>query len=628
MTNDAAHLADTVERDRTRSRTARWRPVLRLRFIQFAVLIVIAAVPVLILDGWVQRSAMEKEIASVAEKHLLIAQNLSAALSRYATDVKEGFRVAVSQSAAGVTTSHMDSMLRTLGFEHACIIDSAGKPQVFLFWPQDFGKSKQTNISPAQIRKLGNMARAAGGEIVITDIIRDGAAPRMFLLQQVGPTDFAMGVLGLDYIRRIQRSISFGERGHSMIVDSKGTVLAHPNSDWERTFKDASALSVVRKMMQGLTGVATFYSPPMQADMIAGHTSVPETGWGVMVPQPMSELQARASDTQNIAIAITFAGILIASIIGWLLTRYMTEPIIAVERAAGAVAAGQLDTQVGQFPKYSPIEMRSLADSFDHMTEELRLRDKGLRVATHQAEAANLAKSEFLANMSHELRTPLNAILGFSEILERETYGPLGSERYLEYAKDIRVSGEHLLDLINDVLDVARIEAGALKPELGEVEIAKVIEACRTMTENRALRGEISVECDIPDDFPLLRLDRRMTRQILLNLMSNALKFTPASGSVRVSAKREADGGATLRVTDTGIGIAPEHLDLVVQPFKQVENAMQRSYDGSGLGLYLTKTMAELQGATMKIESELGRGTTVTIHYPDHTIARGATENR
>jgi signal transduction histidine kinase len=622
MTNDAKPPSDPVRAGRPPSRNARWRPVLRLRLIQFAALILISAVPVLILDGWVQRSALEKEIASVAEKHLIIAQNMSAALSRYATDVKEGFRAAVSQSGAGGSTVHLNSMLRTLGFDHACIIDSDGKPQIFLFWPQDFSKAKTTSVSAPILATLRKIARAAGGEVVITDIIRDGGIPRMYLLQQVGPTDFALGVLGLDYIRGIQRSISFGQRGHSMIVDSKGTVMAHPNRDWERNFKDASGLPVVRKMMQGITGVTTFYSPPMKADMIAGHTSVPETGWGVMVPQPLAELTARAKDTQNIAIAITLAGILIASIIGWWLTRYMTEPIIAVEQAAGAVAAGRLDTRVGPLPKYSPIEMRSLAASFDHMTEELRLRDEGLRVATHQAEAANVAKSEFLANMSHELRTPLNAILGFSEILERQTYGPLGSERYLEYARDIRISGEHLLDLINDVLDVARIEAGAMKPMLVEVEIPSIIESCLTMTENRAHSGEISVQSDIPEDFPLLRVDERMTRQILINLLSNALKFTPSGGSVTVSATLDADGGATLQVVDTGIGIAQEHLELVIQPFKQVENAMQRSYDGSGLGLYLTKTMAELQGASMEIRSEMGRGTTVAIHYPAEATVR------
>ncbi len=620
MANSTKPLADSVDGADKRRGVIRWRPVLRLRLFQFAALILISAVPVLILDAWVQRSALEKEIASVSEKHLLIAQNLSAALSRYAADVREAFRTAVNQSVAGVPPDHMESLLRTLGFQHACIIDGSGKPQVFLFWPHDFSEDQTAAINDSTMIRLRDIAKAAGGDVVITDIIRDGDVPRMYLLQQTGPREFALGTLGLDYIRAIQRSVAFGKRGHSMIVDSKGVVLAHPNRDWEKSFKDASRLSVVRKMMQGITGVATFYSPPMKADMIAGHTSVPETGWGVMVPQPMSELQLRASDTRNIAIAITISGILIASVIGWWLTKYMTEPIIAVERAAGAVAAGKLDTRVGQLPKYSPIEMRNLAKSFDHMMEELRSRDEGLRLATHQAEAANLAKSEFLANMSHELRTPLNAILGFSEILERETYGPLGSDRYLEYSRDIRVSGQHLLDLINNVLDVSRIEAGAMKPEMEDVEILPIIESCMTMTEDRAVRGEISVDYNVPENFPLLRLDRRMTRQILINLLSNAFKFTPAGGKVTVSAIRKSEGGAALEVSDTGIGIAPQHLELVVQPFKQVENAMQRSHDGSGLGLYLSKTMAELQGARMEIVSQLGEGTAVTIHYPESAI--------
>jgi len=147
------------------------------------------------------------------------------------------------------------------------------------------------------ISELREIAGAAGGEVVITDLMRSKDQPVFFVVQQLDSGRFAMGALGLEYIRSVQRSIAFGERGHSMIVDVRGVVVAHPNGEWERISKNASKLSVVGKMMRGETGVATFYSPPMQADMIAGHTVVPEIGWGVMVPQPMSELVARAGDT-------------------------------------------------------------------------------------------------------------------------------------------------------------------------------------------------------------------------------------------------------------------------------------------------------------------------------------------
>jgi len=334
-----------------------------------------------------------------------------------------------------------------------------------------------------------------------------------------------------------------------------------------------------------------------------------------MVPQPMSELEERAGDTQNIAIAITLIGILIAALIGWWLAKLLARPVVAVEQAARAVAGGSLDTQVAPFSKHSPVEMRSLAASFDHMVDELRHRDTGLRVAMNQAEAASRAKTEFLANMSHELRTPLNGILGFSEILKEQTFGPLGGPRYVEYAGDIHQSGRHLLEVINDVLDVSKIEAGQFKPEISDVQLDEIVESCLGMIENRAREGAIEVDCDCPGDLPPLRADGRMIKQIILNLLSNAVKFTPKGGKVTLSAVRAADGVFTLAISDTGIGIAPEHIDLVVQPFSQVDSSLQRHYEGTGLGLFLTKTMVELHGARLSIESRSGEGTTVSIRF-------------
>ena len=593
----------------------------RLHVILFVALILFSAIPVAVLDGWVERSAMDKEISSVSEKHLLIAQNLSAGLSRYVTDVKEGFQVAATFAAGGSVGERdaLKNMLRTLNFEHVCIVDGEGRVVASVVAAP--GVSAPPRPGADLVVPLRELAHAAGGKVAISDLIRHKDQPSFFVVQQIDSRHFAFGKLALDYIRDVQRSIAFGERGHSMIVDATGTVVAHPNSEWERISKDASKLSVVQKMMRGETGVATFYSPPMQADMIAGHTAVPETGWGVMVPQPMSELEERAGDTQNIAIAITGIGILIAALIGWWLAKLLARPVVAVEQAARAVAGGSLDTQVAPLPKHSPNEMRSLAASFDHMVDELRQRDTGLRLAMNQAEAASRAKTEFLANMSHELRTPLNGILGFSEILKAETFGSLGSTRYLEYAPDIHHSGQHLLDVINDVLDVSKIEAGQFQPEISFVKLDEIVESCLSMIENRAREGAIRVDCDCPDDLPPLKADARMIKQIILNLLSNAVKFTPEGGTVTLGAVRGADGVFTLSVSDTGIGIAPEHINHVVQPFSQVDSSLQRHYEGTGLGLFLTKTMVELHDARLNIESRPGEGTTVSIRFPKSAMS-------
>jgi signal transduction histidine kinase len=616
---DSAAPPLTAGLDRARKGVVRNFFAFRLQGILFVALIVLSALPVLILNIWVERSAMEKEIASVSEKHLLIARNLSSALSRYVIDLKEGFKVAASHAETHANPDYIENMLRTMGFTRAYIIDNANRISGSLFSKR--GIPDKPPYSAELIASLRNIARQADGEVVITDLIRVNDTPQFFVVRQIDSEHFALGALGLGYIRSVQRSIAFGERGHSMIVTAKGIVLAHPNAEWERISKNASKLSVVAKMMRGETGVARFYSPPMKADMIAGYTSVPETGWGVMVPQPINELVERAGDTQNIAIAITLIGILIASLIGWQLAKFLARPIVAVERAASAVAAGRLRTQVEPLSKYSPLELRSLAASFDHMVDELRHRDEGLRVAMDQAKTASRSKSEFLANMSHELRTPLNAILGFSEILKKQVYGPLGEERYLDYAGDIHNSGQHLLQVINDVLDVSKIEAGQLKPEISDVNLPDLVRTCLVMTENRARQDNISVVSDVPEDLPPLRADGRMTMQILLNLLSNALKFTPAGGTVTVAASREANGGLALRVSDTGIGIEPEDIDLVVQPFHQVDSSLQRKYEGTGLGLFLTKTMVELQGARQRITSRVGEGTTVVINFPNTATA-------
>ncbi len=586
----------------------------RLHVILFLALSAISAVPVLILAYWVETSAMEKEVTAVREKHLLLAQNLSAALSRYVVDVKAGFKVAVSGAETHPDPESLSEMLESLSFRHVCIIDSTNRITTSLVSASNGAEPKVKNLE--LVARLREVAAQAGGEVVITDLMNNGEEAMFFVVQQLDGGRFALGALAPDYLREVQRSIAFGKLGHSMMVDAKGVVIAHPNKEWERISKDASKLSVVRKMMRGETGVATFYSPPMKADMIAGHTSVPETGWGVMVPQPMSELVDSANDTRLVAIGITVIGIMIASLIGWRLAGFLAKPIVSVEKAASAVAAGKLGAQVEQLPAYSPAELRSLAASFDQMMDSLRHRDEGLRLAVNQAKTASRAKSEFLANMSHELRTPLNGIIGFAEILRNQSYGPLGEQRYVEYVSDIHQAGGHLLEVINDVLDVTRLEAGELKPEVQDIDVEELVRDCLDATANRAHQADIKISCEVPENLPFLQADPVMTRQILLNLLSNAIKFTPEGGSVTVAADMQENNDLTLSVSDTGIGIAPEQIDFVVQPFSQVDSSLQRQFEGSGLGLFLSTTMAELQGATQKITSKLGEGTRVEIRFP------------
>ena len=254
---------------------------------------------------------------------------------------------------------------------------------------------------------------------------------------------------------------------------------------------------------------------------------------------------------------------------------------------------------------------------------ELRKREVGLRVAKEMAEMASRAKTEFLANMSHELRTPLNAIIGFAEVMHMELLGPIGNQQYRGYIGDIHDSARHLLGLINDILDVAKIEAGRVELSETTTQVKAIFDAVARLIRERSVRAEVRLEMAVTPDLPPLLVDERKLKQILINLLSNAVKFTPAGGAIRMAAQPDpATGDLVITVADTGIGIAPADIARVMEPFGQVDNPINRKYRGTGLGLPLTKGLVELHGGSFQLESTPGVGTTVTIRLPAHRLKR------
>lgn len=260
-------------------------------------------------------------------------------------------------------------------------------------------------------------------------------------------------------------------------------------------------------------------------------------------------------------------------------------------------------------------EIVALYGLLQDITREKR-NQAALQHALEETEAANRAKSRFLATMSHELRTPLNAIIGFSEMMHAELLGPLGNKRYVDYAGSINESGRYLLELINDILDMSKIEAGKYELVHEPINIAKAIRLACHMIENMLRDKGLHLQFDNQNETAVIEADRRAFMQIMLNLLSNAGKFTDTGGSVTITVADHPENRVIISVTDTGIGIPADKLHRIGQPFEQVSSAMNRGHNGTGLGLAITKKLVEMHDGELKIESIFGKGTTVSVILP------------
>ena len=286
-----------------------------------------------------------------------------------------------------------------------------------------------------------------------------------------------------------------------------------------------------------------------------------------------------------------------------------------IEHAPDRTSGGAVDDGAGNDEPVGP-----LRDKVSELEREInRHRDVevSLLKTMRDIREANEAKSNFMANMSHEIRTPLNAIIGFAEIMESELVGPLGSAQYVDYAKDVRESGQHLLEVINDILDLSKIEAGQSEAGEEEVDLRDAIEACARMVGDQAKDSNVTLTLDLAPTIPHIRANARMMRQIILNLMTNAVKFTDDGGMVTLGVSRNEDTGDLLiRVEDTGVGIPVADQERILRPFEQVEKAGRPRGSGTGLGLPMAKSLAELHGGGLDLQSQLGVGTVVTIRLP------------
>ena len=353
------------------------------------------------------------------------------------------------------------------------------------------------------------------------------------------------------------------------------------------------------------------------------------------LPEPIGELVVVGNNPPAFAHLDTWLGIslllgLMLALFCWMLGLRLRHSLIKPLRQIASTAQ-----RVSLYKDYTlrvvpgvldvvPHEIQSLTDSFNAMLKEIEDRDSRLsrksielEKSRQVAENANSAKSQFLANVSHELRTPLNTIIGFSTMLEKEQFGPIGNPKYVEYSRDIHDSGRHLLDVINDILDLTKAETGKLSVVFSSLSVAKIIEKALRIVAGQAHERKVDVYTDIPAKLPKIIADPVRLVQILLNLLSNSIKFSEQGGKVVVCARAEAGRNGvtyfTITVEDKGIGMTDSEIRKAFATFNQADAGLNRKYDGAGLGLPLTKRLIELHHGKIKIESEKGAGTIVTV---------------
>ena len=354
------------------------------------------------------------------------------------------------------------------------------------------------------------------------------------------------------------------------------------------------------------------------------------TGY-IYLESTLEQIEDYIKKQTKIAMTVALGAFLLSYLLAINLQKAISQPLLHLASVARHVTEHKdysvRAKQQGDPRQENKNELTILTHSFNNMLTEIGARDKQLKAQNVElersrdlAESSNRAKSQFLANISHELRTPLNAIIGFSSILMNQLFGALGDAKYLEYAKDINESGTHLLDIINDILDLSKAEAGKLALAFEEVHVAKAIQKCITIMTERAEKGEVKVSAHIPKTLPPLVVDRLRFIQIILNVLSNAVKFTNPGGTVSVGVDTKDVGGAithfVVMVKDTGIGMTQADIDKAFQSFGQVDSGLNRKYEGTGLGLPLTKKLIELHNGNIDIQSEIGKGTTVTLTFP------------
>jgi signal transduction histidine kinase len=424
-----------------------------------------------------------------------------------------------------------------------------------------------------------------------------------------------------------------GTAGYAYAVDSNGELIAHPDPNLVLRHTSFANLPQVRAALaEGAAapaGVVTTGRDRDGKEVLSAFQRVTPPGWWVFVEEPLSEAFAPIESAIWRTVLLLIVFLLVALVTSVLLARNLVRPIESIQAAAANIGSGALNQRI---EISSRDELGALAAEFNRMaarlqafyaglekqvqerTQELATALAELDEKSRELEAASRHKSEFLANMSHELRTPLNAISGFSQVLRKQLFGEI-NEKQAEYLDDILGSARHLLSLIDDVLDLSKVEAGQIDLQVAPFSLPEALERGVVIVRERAMKGGVQVSLSSDPGVDTVIGDERRIIQVIFNLLSNAVKFTPAGGTIDVASTR-LDGEVRVSVSDSGLGIAPEDQDRIFEEFQQAD-AGKEQREGTGLGLALSKRLVELHGGRIWVDSELGKGSTFVFTLPD-----------
>ena len=616
--------------------------ILSIRTALAATFLLATSIPLGVFWFWPHSAAMQNKVAEVQERHLLIAKNLGAALERYYSDIFAAFETFAPIIAQG-RGDEARSVLKNLHFRHVCVADAeTGKVTRELL--NEIAPCPETIPSD---RFAMFLELSKSGPVAMSDVMTpSGDVPRLFVVARSGGS-LVVGAIGTTYFQEVQKRISFGRQGHAAIFDRSGRVLAHPLEDWSSSARDLSQVSAVQRMMAGETGVETFYSPALKGEMIAGFTSVKGPGWGVMVPQPLTELREVAERITRDAFVIFAASLLLSMATAWYLASQIARRIGQVEAATARMACGEEHVRVDGSRYFVRVrEISNLRDSFNRMSEQLYSAKTALIDESYKSGHADMAAST-LHNLRNAMNPLINRVSDAKSILSdrpgvhmavalKEIADPETDEKrrrqLLEYCALCGSEQEKWLEKLQDALKVTTRQFARIKeilvaeeqlshepPVISDVELRVVVEEALNLVPIDE-HEDIAIEIDgSVNETGMIRTSRLLLLQVIQNLLANAIESVSATETrpkrIVIKSREElVDDVDMVRITvhDSGLGIESSELEAIFNA------GYSRKHLGrGGLGLHwCANTITRLHGRIFAASDGIGRGANINILLP------------